>query len=519
MLVAVLYNTVERKESGFQSELVAENEILVTAAGIVEALGGRHEVVKLRVNASMLGRIGASPFDVAFNLAEGLGDRGSASEHLIPALLEAAGLPYTGADGACIALCRDKARTKRLLGAAGLPTPAWQLFESAEDTLSPDLAFPLIVKPCLEDASIGITAESVVRDEESLRRRVAHVLERYREPALVERFIDGREINCALLGNGASVEALPLAEIVFRHADGHPRIVTFESKWVAGSEADRAQRPVCPAELPPDPAREIAAAARAAFAATGCRDYARVDFRLERGGDGVTRPLIIDVNPNPAIDEGAGFARSARAAGLAYPQLIERILAMAAARGGAGARRGRPEPAQPVAGGSLRLEPPAPRHLAALARWFSDAETGRYMESPGETCTEEELAEAFFVGRADIDFVACDLRTGEPVGYCGLYDLSGGRAQITFLVGEASRRGRGAGREIGELLLRAAFARHDIDALEARVVVENEASLRLCRALGFRDVGRLRGSHRLGDRRIDEILLELTREDHAGKRP
>ncbi len=519
MFVAVLYNLVDRKESGFQSELVAENEILGTANGIVEALRGSHEAVMLRVKPAILGRIGESPFDVIFNLAEGLGDRASASEHLIPAFLDAADLPYTGADCACIALCRDKARTKRLLAAAGLATPAWQLFESGSEPLSPELAFPLIVKPCLEDASIGITAESVVRDEESLRRRVAHVLEHYREPALVERFIDGREINCALLGNGASVEALPLAEIVFRHAGDHPRIVTFESKWVAGSAADRAQRPVCPADLAPDLAREIAAAARAAFAATGCRDYARVDFRLERAGDGVTRPLIIDVNPNPAIDEGAGFARSARAAGLAYPQLVERIVAMAAARGGAGARRGKPEPAEPVAGSSLRLEPPAPRHLAALARWFNDAETGRYMEGPGETCTVAELAEAFFVGRADVDFVACDLRTGEPVGYCGLYGISGGRAQITFLVGEAARRGRGAGREIGELLVRAAFARPEIDALEARVVVENEASLRLCRALGFRDVGRLRGSHRLGDRRLDEILLELTREDRAAKRP
>ena len=250
MWIAVIYNTVERKETGFASELVAENEILGTARGIVEALGGAHEAVMLPVSPGLLCRIGSSPFEVAFNLAEGLGDR-SGSEHLIPALLEAAELPYTGADSTALALCRDKARTKRLLAASGLATPAWQLFERPDQERAADLAFPLIVKPCLEDASIGITADSVVRDDEALRRRVAHVLEHYRQPALVEQFIEGREINCALLGNGDALEALPPAEILFRHKGDHPSIVTFESKWSPGSEVDRAQRPVCPADLPP----------------------------------------------------------------------------------------------------------------------------------------------------------------------------------------------------------------------------------------------------------------------------
>ncbi len=519
MWVAVLYNTVERKEIGFESELVAENEILGTARGIVEALGCGHQPVMLRVSPALLARIGDSPFDVAFNLAEGLGDR-AGSEHLIPSLLEAADLPYTGADGAAIALCRDKARAKRLLRAAGLATPAWQLFERPGQERSPDLAFPLIVKPCLEDASIGISAESVVGDEAALEARVSHVIEHYRQPALVEQFIDGREINCALLGNGDSLQALPLAEILFGHGGDHPRIVTFESKWVPGSEVDRAQRPVCPADLEPAVAGRIAEAARTAFAATGCRDYARVDFRLAGGPGGALEPLIIDVNPNPAIDAGAGLARSAAAAGISYPALIERIVEMAAARGrSSGRARVRPRWPAAVAGRRLRLEPPAPRHLAALARWFSDKDSGRYMDDPGSTCTEEELAEAFFVGRKDVDFVACEPSTGEPLGYCGLYDIDHGRAQVTFLIGEAGARGRGLGREMGELLAGVAFGELGLEALDASVVVENESSLRLCRALGFREIGRRRGSHRLGDRRLDEALLELTREEYVARRP
>jgi D-alanine-D-alanine ligase len=510
MWVAVLYNTVERKETGFARELVAENEIVATAAGIVEALraGDRHEVVSLRVSADLLSRIGRSPFDLVFNLAENLGDR-VGTEHLIPAMLDAAELPYTGADGTAIALCRDKARTKSLLQAAGLPVPRGQLFERADDAVSAGLDYPLIVKPSQEDASIGITRESVVLDETALRARVAFVLEHYRQPALVERFVEGREINCAVLGNGDDLQTLPLAEIVFSHPDGHPSIVTFESKWEAGSAVDRAQRPVCPADLPAPLAAEIAAAARGAFRVTGCRDYARIDFRVAGG-----RPFIIDVNPNPAIDEGAGFARSARAAGLDYKRLVERIAALAASRGPARPRPGRRPPAAAIEGARLRLEPPLPRHLETLARWFSDPESGRWMDDPGATCTAEELADACYAGREDLDFVACDKATGQPVAYCALYDIANGRAKITFLVGEASQRGRGTGREMGELLLKIAFERLRLDAIEGSVVVENEASARLCRSLGLREVGRLRGSHKLGDRRYDEILFELT----AGER-
>jgi D-alanine-D-alanine ligase len=512
MWIAVLYNTVQAKETGFSGELVAENEIIATAAGIVEALRPAHQVVSLRVGADLLGRIGRSPFDLVFNLAENLGDR-MGTEHLIPAMLDAVDLPYTGADGTTIALCRDKARTRNLLQAAGLPVPPGQLFARADEAIAPELGYPLIVKPSLEDASIGITRDSVVRDEEALRARVAFVLEHYRQPALVERFVEGREINCALLGNGDDVQALPLAEIVFAHPDGHPSIVTFESKWESGWAVDRAQRPVCPADLPAPLAQEIVAAARGAFRVTGCRDYARIDFRVAEGRDGRAIPFIIDVNPNPAIDEGAGFARSARAAGLEYPHLAERITALAASRRPARPRPGSRPPAAAIEGPRLRLVPPAPGHLETLARWFSDPEGGRWMDDPGSTCTAEELADAYYAGRDDLDFVACDKATGAPVGYCGLYDIDHGRAKITFLVGDAAQRGRGVGREMGELLLAVAFDRLGLHALDASVVVENAASVRLCRALGFHENGRLRGSHRLGDRRYDEILLELTAAD------
>ena len=127
--------------------------------------------------------------------------------------------------------------------------------------------------------------------------------------------------------------------------------------------------------------------------------------------------------------------------GIGYPQLIARIVEMAVARGRASRRPRTPLPRRPpVAGARLRLEPPAPRHLAALARWFSDEESGRYMDDPGAVYTEEELAEAFFVGREDVDYVACDRSTGEPVGYCGLYDIENRRAADHL----SHRRGLGA---------------------------------------------------------------------------
>ena len=265
--------------------------------------------------------------DVVFNLCESIsGD--SRFEPLLPMLLEKEGIAYTGSPPLALSMAVHKPKAKEILRARGVPTPD----SFSTSALGPDieLEFPLIVKPAREDASVGIYKESVVRDAAALNARIAHVLSQYSQPALVERYIEGREVYASLLATPAGVpEVLPLYEIDFSGMPAsHPRIVTFDGKWVESSAEYAGTKPVrC--ELPEELRARVAGTARAAFLALELRDYGRVDMRL--GVDGV--PYVIDVNPNCDLSHQAGgFARAAHAAGLTYDDLILRILEQALIR-------------------------------------------------------------------------------------------------------------------------------------------------------------------------------------------
>jgi D-alanine-D-alanine ligase len=260
-----------------------------------------------------------------FNLCEGFwGD--SRKEMHVAALLELLGYAYTGGTPLCLGLTQDKVRTKDLLLRHHLPTPNYVLVKMGEQyPKTRDLSYPLIIKPRFEDASLGITQDSIVDNESSLRRRIKYVHETYQQGALVEEFIDGREINVGILGN-APFEPLPLAEIVFK--PGLPRsIVSYDGKWLEDSEEYARTEPVCPAPLKAKEEFLVRDVALRAYKILECRDYARVDIRLREGV-----PYILEVNANPDISPDAGLARAAKVGGLAYPRLIERILSMALKR-------------------------------------------------------------------------------------------------------------------------------------------------------------------------------------------
>jgi D-alanine-D-alanine ligase len=259
--------------------------------------------------------------DLVFNLCESLGGD-ARHEAVLPSLLELAGLRYTGSGPLGLSVALRKDLTKRVLTAHGVPTPQGVVVDA--DDARVELPFPLIVKPTREDASVGISMKSVVRDRRELRARVAEVRARFRQPALVERFVDGRELYVSLVAG----EALPPHEIDFSELPaGWPRIVSYEGKWKLDSDEYRGTRPVR-AELASRVRAACVAAARAAFAALELRDYARVDLRLTPRGE----PFVIDVNPNCDLSDGAGVSRAASFGGLAYPDLIERICEAALAR-------------------------------------------------------------------------------------------------------------------------------------------------------------------------------------------
>jgi D-alanine-D-alanine ligase len=330
MRVAVCYNhTPADLHHGEARDRIAHLGAGTEARAVSDALGTLgHDAAIIPLADDLvdfIARLKAYAPEVVFNLCEGF--RGNARlEMQVAGVFELLGVPFTGADALCLGLTQDKVRTKVLLQQAGVPTPAFCLARLGKKFPHIEkLVFPMIVKPAFEDASQGIDAASVVDDRKALMRRIQFVHETYRQSALVEEFIDGRELNVAIIGYRRP-DALPLAEIVFD--DQLPRkIVCFDSKWLPQSRAFQGTRPVCPAKLPPRDNLLVNEIALRSFTILGCRDYARVDLRL-RGRS----PFVLEINANPDISPDAGLARAAAAAGRSYPQLIERILACAVQR-------------------------------------------------------------------------------------------------------------------------------------------------------------------------------------------
>ena len=265
-----------------------------------------------------------------FNLCESIhGD--NRFESLLPLLMELEQIPYTGAGPFALALALRKEKVKDILCARGIPVPKGSVVSETGDLAGLALRFPLIVKPTREDASVGITRASVVSDEKALNARVLHVLDQYRQPALVEEYVEGREIYVSLLGQvDGELQIFPFFEIDFSAMPpDRPKIVSFEGKWVEDSVEYKGTRPIRCERLSPELRDKVAQTALDAFRSIGLRDYARMDIRLAADGT----PYVIDVNPNCDLsDLAGGFSRAAKAGGLSYKDVILRLLSLALSR-------------------------------------------------------------------------------------------------------------------------------------------------------------------------------------------
>lgn len=266
---------------------------------------------------------------VVFNLCESIhGD--NRFESLLPQLLELEGIAYTGSGSFALSLALRKDKVKEVLRARGIPAPQGRLVTGG-DNLPGDLRYPLIVKPAREDASVGISSASVVHTPDALAARVRYVLAHYNQPALVEEYVEGREIYVSLLGRiGEAPQVFPFFEIDFSAMPAdRPRIVSFDAKWVEDSVEWVGTKPVRCEGLTPELQARIAATATAAFEAIDLRDYGRMDVRLHADGT----PYIIDVNPNCDLsDLAGGFSKAAKAGGLSYKDVILRLVELALSR-------------------------------------------------------------------------------------------------------------------------------------------------------------------------------------------
>lgn len=321
----------------------AEWDSVATIDAVADALAACGEVIRLEANADFPERLRAEAPDLVFNIAEGL--RGPNREAHVPAICEFFDVPYSGSDPFTLALCLDKARTKEILSHHRVPTAPFVLLESVDDVQrllrggtdlsAPSELQPLFVKPVHEGSSKGITERNFVRSSAELETQTVTLLETYEQPVLVEEFLPGAEFTCGVLGNGAGARVLPIVGMNFGALpDGAVPIYGFEAKWIW----DQPDRPLdifeCPARVPDALREAIERVVLRAYRVLGCRDWSRVDVRLDT--DGV--PNVVEVNPLPGIlpdpADNSCLPKAARAAGLGYADLIRSCLRHAAERCG-----------------------------------------------------------------------------------------------------------------------------------------------------------------------------------------
>lgn len=323
ILYDVLLQDGESGEPEFDSAAEIRTEISAVRKALRE-LGYNVRTLGLRrITARVVSQIEELNPDFIFNLCESLYDQNQAEMYLA-GLFELLRIPYTGSPPFTLGLALNKRRTKEVLRAAGIPVPRSTIaFDDGEEiNLNlKNLEPPFIVKPLHEDGSAGITSDSVVTKEKDLLEQVKSIVKDYNQPAIVEEFLEGREFHVSILGY-EEPRVLALTEIDFKKLPRRePPILTYKAKWDKKSLLYE-EGFVCPAQIEPALQSRIERIALRAFKELGCRDYGRIDVRLDKND----RPYVLEVNANPDIDPASYFGDAARAAGMTYVDFIGEIV-------------------------------------------------------------------------------------------------------------------------------------------------------------------------------------------------
>jgi len=334
--VGIAYDLIRLEEvQGLPLDCMAELDSEETIQAVAQALEvGGHEVILLEADEQFPERLNSTRPDIVFNIAEGI--YGECREALVPAMCEFFGIPYTGSGVLTLSLSLNKARANDILNCQGVLVPPYQVFYSSHDKLKLSCGFPLIVKLLHEGSSMGLSRKSVVKDDVELRDQVQYLIDTYHQPALVQKFIQGREFTVGVLGNDHQ-NTLPITEIVFNDPYG---IVTFcpDEEMFSMVEQARGEqflkefksqvvpkKVICPAQVSSELAERINQTVVHAFIALECRDWGRVDMRMDEKG----KLYVLELNPIAGIAPGYWLPNSAAVAGLDYPAFINRILDIA----------------------------------------------------------------------------------------------------------------------------------------------------------------------------------------------
>jgi D-alanine-D-alanine ligase len=358
-------NSTTPDSSGAADDEFAEWDSAETIDAVANALAVFGDIVRLEANADFPQKLRDSRVDIVFNIAEGL--HGVNREAHVPAICEFYGIPYSASDPFTLSLCLDKAKTKEVLAYHGVPTAAFAVVSGTGDwglgtrpgrsasrrnlrasrslraeslvpspqSLLVSPQSPVFVKPIHEGSSKGITEANYCETPEQLHAQVEFLLERYNQPVLIEEYLPGAEFTCAVLGNGDDARVLPIVGMNFEALpEGALPVYGFEAKWIW----DRPEKPLeifeCPARITEKLRSAIEDVVLRAYRVLGCRDWSRIDVRLDASG----KPNVVEVNPLPGIlpnpADNSCFPKAARAAGLSYDELIQACLVHAAERQG-----------------------------------------------------------------------------------------------------------------------------------------------------------------------------------------
>ena len=334
MRIAVVFDSPhpEWGDEEYKRE-VADGKVEEAEYDVARALLAKgHDVLMVGIGndlGPLLERLAAFGPKLVFNGCEAF--RGHARhEYAVAAVLDMHGYPHTGSSPTALLVARNKSLTKKILAYHGIRVPAFAEFHAGDQLVRPsELRFPLIVKPLLEDASVGIAQASVVENDDTLVQRVEFIHEKYRQAAIVEELVEGRELYVGLIGND-KLEVLPLTEMTFGEPDdGEHRIATYKAKWDEEYRKRKKIKNVFAKGLSDELTAKIAEICTTAFHALWLQDYGRVDVRLAHDDE----VYVLEVNPNPFIAYEHEMANAAEKAGLKYNDFIQRIVDEAVARG------------------------------------------------------------------------------------------------------------------------------------------------------------------------------------------
>jgi D-alanine-D-alanine ligase len=315
-------------ESGSSNDVYAEWDEPSTIDAVEQALGLFGTVIRLHADATFPQKLSRARVQLVFNMAEGL--YGQNREAHVPAICEYLNVPYTASDPLALSLSLNKARAKETLSYHEVPTARFALVNDMVDLARVRLPYPLFVKPVAEGSGKGIFANNLCSNRAQLRERVSFLLENYHQPVLVETYLPGPEFTVAILGNGAEAFCLPIVGFDFSTLPpGVTPVYGYEAKWIWDTAEHQLDIFECPARVPEKTYRHIEMVALDAYQALGCRDWSRIDVRLDESGI----PNVVELNPLPGIIPdprmNSCFPKAARAAGFTYDELIQEVVRIA----------------------------------------------------------------------------------------------------------------------------------------------------------------------------------------------